>query len=73
VPSLVLPEPGQQRSIEEMKRSEAISLFAERARAVASSFELTEHNAPAVARVCRTLDGMPLAIELAAARVRGSP
>jgi predicted ATPase len=56
-------------SIEEMRRSEAISLFVERANAVASSFELTEVNAPAVARVCHMLDGMPLAIELAAARV----
>jgi len=68
VPSLALP--GQQSSIEEMMQSEAINLFAERARAVVSTFELTEHNAPAVARVCRMLDGMPLAIELAAARVR---
>lgn len=70
VPSLVLPEPGQQPSIEKMRQSEAISLFAERARAVVPTFELNEHNAPAVARVCRMLDGMPLAIELAAARVR---
>ena len=68
VPSLALP--GQQSSIEEMRQSEAISLFVERAQAVVSTFELTEHNAPAVARVCRMLDGMPLAIELAAARVK---
>ena len=68
VPSLALP--GQQSSIEEMRQSEAISLFVERAQAVVSTFEVTEHNAPAVARVCRMLDGMPLVIELAAARVK---
>jgi non-specific serine/threonine protein kinase len=70
VPSLNLPDHGQQPSIEEMRRSEAISLFVDRANAVVSTFELTEGNAPAVARVCHMLDGMPLAIELAAARVR---
>jgi len=70
VPSLALPEPGQLPPIEKLTRYEAISLFAERANSVASTFELTEANAPAVARVCQMLDGMPLAIELAAARVR---
>jgi predicted ATPase/DNA-binding CsgD family transcriptional regulator len=70
VPSLVLPGPEQQPSIEELARYEAIRLFVERAGAVVSTFELTEHNAPAVARLCHRLDGMPLAIELAAARVR---
>jgi predicted ATPase/DNA-binding CsgD family transcriptional regulator len=70
VPSLDLPDPKQRLQVEEIRRYEAIRLFAERAEAVASPFELTESNAPAVARLCRTLDGMPLAIELAAARVR---
>jgi predicted ATPase/DNA-binding CsgD family transcriptional regulator len=70
VPSLVLPEPEQRPPIEELTRCEAIRLFAERAKSVVSTFELTEQNAPAVARLCRQLDGMPLAIELAAARVR---
>jgi predicted ATPase/DNA-binding CsgD family transcriptional regulator len=70
VPSLLLPGPKQLPPIEELRRYEALRLFTERARAVASSFELTEHNAPMVARLCRRLDGMPLAIELAAARVR---
>ena len=46
----------------------AISLFVERARDAQASFELTRRNAPAVAQVCRQLDGIPLAIELAAAR-----
>ena len=70
VPSLVVPDPEQRLPVEELGRREAICLFVERARAVASGFELTQVNAPAVTRVCRMLDGMPLAIELAAARVR---
>jgi predicted ATPase/DNA-binding CsgD family transcriptional regulator len=70
VPPLLLPDPGQLPSLEELRRYEAISLFAERAKGVASDFELMERNAAAVARVCHLLDGMPLAIELAAARVR---
>jgi non-specific serine/threonine protein kinase len=70
VPSLILPDADQTAPAQVLASYEAISLFAERARAVASGFELTEVNAPAVTRVCRMLDGMPLAIELAAARVR---
>jgi predicted ATPase/DNA-binding CsgD family transcriptional regulator/Tfp pilus assembly protein PilF len=51
-------------------RHEALRLFAERASAARSGFALVADNAEAVARLCRTLDGMPLAIELAAARIR---
>ena len=71
VPPLSLPDPEHHPpSVEELARYEAVCLFLERAAAVASRFELTERNAPAVAQVCRRLEGMPLAIELAAARAR---
>ena len=71
VPSLSLPDPQHLPPVEELGGYEAVRLFLERAAAVASDrFELTEENASAVARACQTLDGMPLAIELAAARVR---
>ena len=70
VPSLSLPEPGRSPSTEDLAGFEAVRLFVERARAVDSGFALTEGNAAAVARLCNRLDGIPLAIELAAARTR---
>jgi predicted ATPase/DNA-binding CsgD family transcriptional regulator len=70
VPPLSSPASHGLPPFEELRSYEAIRLFVERAKAIVPTFELTEKNAPAVARVCRTLDGMPLAIELAAARVR---
>ncbi len=70
VPSLSLPEPGRSPSTEDLSGYEAVRLFVERARSVASDFALTEGNAAAVARLCNRLDGIPLAIELAAARTR---
>jgi predicted ATPase/DNA-binding SARP family transcriptional activator/DNA-binding CsgD family transcriptional regulator len=54
----------------ELERYEAVRLFVERARLRSPHFELTEENARAVAQICRHLEGMPLAVELAAARVR---
>jgi predicted ATPase/class 3 adenylate cyclase len=70
VPSLSLPEDGPARTLEGVRRSGAGNLFLERAVAATPDFVLTEHNAPAVADVCRRLDGIPLALELAAARMR---
>src|SRR5215207_1662958 len=70
VPSLSLPGSRNLPPLEELPHYEAVRLFVERAGEVASTFELTEHNAPAVAQLCRGLDGHALAIELAAARVR---
>jgi predicted ATPase/DNA-binding CsgD family transcriptional regulator len=70
VPSLSLPDSQNLPPFEELARYGAVRLFGERAGAAASAFELTERNAPAVAGLCQRLDGIPLAIELAAARVR---
>ncbi len=68
VPAMTLPPAGYRPSAE-VDRYEGIHLFAERARATRSEFEITAENAPAVIELCRRLDGLPLAIELAAARV----
>jgi predicted ATPase/DNA-binding CsgD family transcriptional regulator len=70
VPSLGLPEPSRTLSVEELTRSDAVRLFVTRAREVKPAFALTETNAEAVAGICERLDGLPLAIELAAARIR---
>jgi non-specific serine/threonine protein kinase len=70
VPPLSLPDPRRLPDAEDLAGYEAARLFVERAGAVRPGFALTEGNAVAVARICHRLDGMPLAIELAAARVR---
>jgi predicted ATPase/DNA-binding CsgD family transcriptional regulator len=68
VPSLSLPDPA--RLPPDWTRFDAIRLFVERAASVSSTFALTAGNATVVAQICQRLDGMPLAIELAAARVK---
>jgi non-specific serine/threonine protein kinase len=70
VPSLSLPDPQRLLPTGELGRYEAIRLFVERAKTVDTGFALTEQSASAVARLCSRLDGIPLAIELAAARAR---
>ena len=69
VPPLSLPAPASATTAVELSQFEAIQLFVERARAVRSDFRLTDDNAAAVAEICRRLDGLPLAIELATARM----
>ena len=70
-PVLPLPLPAEgPSSTEELSRNEAVRLFTARARAADPAFELTEETAADVTAVCRRLDGLPLAIELAAARTR---
>lgn len=70
VPPLALPERTGRETAEQLSRSDAVALFVERAQAVTPRFRLTDSNAQAVADICARLDGLPLAIELAASRVR---
>jgi len=70
VPSLSLPDLRHLPAVESLPRYESARLFLERAAAVRPTFALTEHNAPAVAQICYRLDGIPLALELAAARTK---
>jgi predicted ATPase/DNA-binding XRE family transcriptional regulator len=70
VPPLALPDPTHSLEAEEVVASPAVELFSQRAREASPLFEVTAQNAAAVAAVCWRLDGMPLALELAAARIR---
>jgi predicted ATPase/class 3 adenylate cyclase len=70
VASLSLPDARQPRPLTDMMQYEAVRLFVERAQAAQPAFRLTDANAAAVARICQRVDGIPLAIELAATRVR---
>lgn len=69
VPPLAVPDIRRAASAEKAIRFEAVRLFVERAALSQPGFSLTDENAPAVTQICRALDGIPLAIELAAARV----
>src|SRR5262249_56747399 len=73
VPPLPYPDPRRLPPLEAVVRSPAVRLFAERARAVRGDFAVTAENAAAVAAICARLDGLPLALELAAARVKALP
>src|SRR5204862_8183574 len=71
LPPLALPE--RHSNAAEQARSEAVELFARRAASSLSAFRLDPENTTRVAELCRRLDGLPLAIELAAARVKLLP
>jgi non-specific serine/threonine protein kinase len=71
VPLAVPPQDEEGRSVQSLRGYEAVRLFEERARANEGKFEINKENAGAVAQICQRLDGLPLALELAAARVRG--
>ncbi len=70
VPPLALPDLACLPAVDDLGQYAAVALFVQRARAVKPTFALTPDNAPAVAALCRRLDGLPLAIELAAARIK---
>ncbi|WP_329410380.1 protein kinase domain-containing protein [Nocardia vinacea] len=70
VSPLTVPDPDREPSLRGLRRYDAVTLFADRASAVVPNFELTEDNKGTIARISARLDGLPLAIELAAARLQ---
>jgi predicted ATPase/DNA-binding SARP family transcriptional activator len=70
VPPLTVPDLAPTKPLPDLSTFESVALFIQRARAVSPNFSLTEDNAAAVAGICLRLDGLPLAIELAAARIK---
>ncbi len=73
VPKLSLPDPKRLPDLMALSQYEAVALFIQRAQAVRPEFQMTNANAPAMAEICARLDGLPLAIELAAARIKLLP
>ena len=73
VPPLELPDPKHLQPVERLTQNEAVRLFVDRAQAAKADFSVTNDNALAVAEICAHLDGLPLAIELAAARIKLLP
>jgi len=73
VPPLSLPDPKHPQPVEHLTQYEGVRLFIERAKAVKADFSVTNNNALAVAKICAHLDGLLLAIELAAARIKLLP
>jgi predicted ATPase/class 3 adenylate cyclase len=73
VPPLSVPDPEHLPDFDALSQYESVALFVERARAARDTFAVTDENARAVAEICARLEGLPLAIELAAARVRLFP
>jgi predicted ATPase/class 3 adenylate cyclase len=73
VPSLPLPDPHQLEDLDTLSQNDCVHLFTDRAMAAYPSFRLNEKNALAIADICRRLDGIPLAIELASARTKIFP
>lgn len=73
VPPLSVPDPAHLPDLATLTQNDAVALFAQRARAVKPDFAVTEANAPTVAEICVRLDGLPLALELAAARIKLLP
>ena len=70
VPPLACPDPKWSSPVTDLARFGAVDLFVQRATEVKGDFSLTEENGPVVAEICRRLDGLPLALELAAARIK---
>jgi predicted ATPase len=71
IPSLEIPTADAELPVDELVQNECVRLFAERARTALPGFSVTSQNASAVVQICRRLDGIPLALELAAARLKG--
>lgn len=70
VPSMQIPKEGAGATVSTVAQSDSVQLFVSRAGSAAPAFQLTEKNAPAIAQICQRLAGLPLAIELAAARIK---